>query len=90
MRFYHLYLILFSSGYFLTALEDSLSMMLKTGLKPLLFKYVMFSFNVANLDVSFDYFTGFASMSVDDQSYSTKISIFPLIDLIENFLVKSM
>ena len=63
-------------------------MMLKTGLKPLLVKYGMFFLNIAIVDSSLKYFTGVSRIALDDQSYSTKNSVFPSIDLIGNFLVK--
>ena len=62
-------------------------MMLKSGLKHLFVKYMMFSLNVAIVEVSVRYFTGVANIAFDDQSYITKISVFPSLDLIENFPV---
>ena len=78
-----------SSRYFLTALEDTLSMVLKTGLKPLFVKYVMVYLKVSIVDVSFKYFTGVARITFDDQSYKSNIAVFASIDLIANFPVKS-
>ena len=70
----------YSSNYLLTALEDKLSMMLNTGLKPFLVKYVMFYFKVAIVDSSFKYFTGVARIALDDQSYSTKNLYFLILN----------
>ena len=53
-------------------------------LKPIFVGYVMFSLNVAIVEVSVKYFTGVANIAFDDQSYSTNISVFPSIDLIGN------
>ena len=77
-----------SSGYFLTSFEATLSMMLK-GFKPLFVKYVIFYFKVAIVDVSFKSFTGIDRIEFYCQSYIKKISVFPSVDLIGNFLVKS-
>ena len=79
--------ILLSSRYFLTDLEATLSMMLNTVLKPLFFRYVMFSSNVAIVEVSVQYFTGVYNIVFDGQSYSTNIDVFPTIDIIGNFPV---
>ena len=64
-------------------------MMLKTGLNPIFFKYVMLYLNVGTVVSSFKSFTGVVSMALDDQSHNTKIELFSLIDLIRNFPVKS-
>ena len=69
--------MLSSSRYFLTVLEATLSMMLKTGLKPLLVKYMMFPLKVAIFDSSFKSLTGVARISLDDHYYITKTSVFP-------------
>ena len=47
----------------------------------------MFSLNVAIVDVSFKYFTGVSRIAFYDQC--NNIAVFPSIDLIVNFLVKS-
>ena len=49
-------LIFFSSRYFLSSFEATLLMMLKTVLKPLFVKYVIFSLNVATVDSSFGFY----------------------------------
>ena len=49
-------MMFFSSKYFLTALEATLSMMLKTGLKPLIVKYVIFYLKVDIINAYFKYF----------------------------------
>ena len=49
----------------------------------------MFSLKIATVEVSFKYFTGVSRIAFDDQLYSTKIDVFPSIDPIENFPVKS-
>ena len=59
--------MLSSSRYFLTAVEATLPMMLKTGLKPLFVKYVMFSLKVAIVDISVKSFTGVSRIAFDDQ-----------------------
>ena len=64
-------------------------MMLKMGLNPLFVNYAMFDLNLDTIDSAFRYFTRVESMELDDQSYSTKNSVFPLIHLIGNFTVKS-
>ena len=47
-------IMMFSSyRYFLNALEDTLLMMLKAGLKPLFVNYVMFHLKFTIVDVSF-------------------------------------
>ena len=56
-----------SSRYFLTALKYTLSMILKTGLKPLFVKYVMFSLKVSIVDESLKYFIGVARIAFDYQ-----------------------
>ena len=63
-------------------------MILKTFLKPLFFKVCDFYLKVAIVDVSYKYFTGVAKISFDDQSYSTKISVFPSINMVGDFPVK--
>ena len=73
------------SRYFLTALDATLSMMFKTGLKSLFISNMMFSLNVKIVEVSVKYFTGVSNIVFDDQSYSTKISVLPSLDLIGNF-----
>ena len=78
-----------SSRYFFIVLEATFSMMLKNSLKPLLVTYVMFSLKVAIVDVSFKYFTGVDGIAFDDHLYSTKMVVFPSIDLIGNLPVKS-
>ena len=83
-------LIFYSSGYLSTTLEATLSMMLKTGLKPLSFKYIMLSLDVATIDFPFKSFTGVARMSLDDQLYTTRVDVFTLIDLNGDFPVKLM
>ena len=80
-------LMFYSSRYFWTALEATLSMMLNTVLKPLFVRYVMFSSNVAIVEVSVQYFTGVYNIVFDGQSYSTNIDVFPTIDIIGNFPV---
>ena len=62
-------------------------MILKTFLKPLFFKVCDFYLKVAIVDVSYKYFTGFAKISFDDQSYSTKIAVSPSLDMIRKFYV---
>ena len=74
-----------SSRYFLTAMEATLSMMLKTGLKPIFVKYVMFYLNAAIVDSPFKYFTGVSRIALDYQLHITKMAVFPSIDLIGNF-----
>ena len=81
--------VFYSYRSFLTTLEDTLPMMLNTGLKPLFVRNVMFSLNIAIVAVSVKSFTGVADISFDDQSYSTKICWFPSNDLIGNVPVKS-
>ena len=76
-----------SSGYFLAAFEATLSMMLKTGLKHLFVRYVMFSLNVSIVEVSVISFTGVDKIAFDDQSYSTNISVLLSLDLIGKFPV---
>ena len=73
----------------MTDLEASLSMMLKTGLKPLSVNYVIFSLKVDIVDVSFKYFIGVARIAFDDQLYITNIDVIPYIDQIGYFPVKS-
>ena len=73
----------------MTVLEATLSMMLKTGLKPLLVKYMMFPLKVAIFDSSFKSLTGVARISLDDHYYITKTYVFPSIDLIGDFPVNS-
>ena len=75
--------------YFLTALEAILQMMLKIVLKPLFVKYVIFYLKVSNVDSSLKCLTDFARISLDDQSYSTRMSVFSYIGLIGDFPVKS-
>ena len=53
VRFTSSIMVLSYFKYFLTALEATLTMMLKTILKPIFVKYVMFSLKVATVDVSF-------------------------------------
>ena len=89
VRFYQLYFYVFLFQIFLIELEATLSMMLNTGLKPLFVKYVMFYFKVAIVNSSFKFKTGIARVELDDQSYSTKMAVFPSIELIGNFPVKS-
>ena len=81
--------MLSSSKYFLTDLEDTLSMVLKTSLKPLLVKYMMLSLKIAIVDSSFKYFIGVVRIAFCDQSYSIKVSVCSSIDIIGNFPVKS-
>ena len=47
----------------------------------------MFSLNVVIIEVSVRSFTWVANIAFKDQSYSTKIAVFPSIDLIGNFPV---
>ena len=75
--------------YLLTALEATLSLMLKDGLKPLFVKYVMFSLKVDIVDVSFKYFNVVARVAFYYQLYSTKTDVFPYINQIGDFPVKS-
>ena len=81
--------ILSSPRYFFTGFEATLSMMLKTGLKPLFVRYVMFSLNVSIVEVSIRSSTGFSNIVFDDQLYSTNIAVLPYLDLIGNFPVQS-
>ena len=76
-----------SSRYCLTAFEATLYMMLNTGLKPLFVRYLMFSFNIAIVEISVRSFTGIANIKFYDQLYSTKIAVLPFLDLIRNFNV---
>ena len=62
-------------------------MMLNTISKPRFVRYVMFSLNVVIIEVSVRSFTWVANIAFKDQSYSTKIAVFPSIDLIGNFPV---
>ena len=71
----------------MTALYATLSMILKTGSKPLFVRLVMFSLNVAIVEVSVRYFTGVAKISFYDQLYSTKIAVLLALDQIGNFPV---
>ena len=64
-------------------------MMLNTGLKSLFVRYVMFSLNVQIVEVSIKYFTGVSNIKFDNQLYSTKITVFPYIELVSNEPVKS-
>ena len=64
-------------------------MMLNTSLKPLFVRYVIFSLNVAIVEVSVKYFTGVANIAFDDQLYSINNSVFPYIDMVGKFPVKS-
>ena len=82
-------LMFFYSRYFFTDLEATLPMMLKTGLKPCFVKYVIFSLKISIVDSSFRFLTGVARKSLDNQLYRTKMAVFPSIDLIGNFPVKS-
>ena len=82
-------LIFYSSGYLSTTLEATLSMMLKTGLKPLSFKYIMLSLDVATIDFPFKSFTGVARMALNKTLHSAKMSVFLFIYLIGNCPVKS-
>ena len=82
-------LLLSSSRYFLNDLEYKLSMMLNTGLNNIFVRYVMFYLNVAIVEVSVKSFTGVSNISFNGQSYTTKISVFPSIDMIDNLPVKS-
>ena len=63
-------------------------MILKTGLKPLFVKYVMFSLKIVIVDASFEYFTDVSKVEFYDQSNSTTFYVFSSIDLIGNFPVK--
>ena len=56
-----------SSRYFLTALKATLSMMLKTGLKPIFVKYAMFSLNVAIVYLSLKYVSSVSRIALDYQ-----------------------
>ena len=78
-----------SSRYLLTDFEAKFSIMSKTGLKPLFVKYVIFSLKVDIVDVSFKYFNGVARVAFYYQSYSTKTDVFPYINQIGDFPVKS-
>ena len=78
-----------SSKYFLIALEATLSMRLNSSLKPLFVKYMMFSLKFAIVYSHFNFLTGVAMISLYDQSYSTKMALFPYIDLMGDFTVKS-
>ena len=82
-------LMFFYYRYFLTVLEATFPMMLKTGLKPLFVKYVMFSLKVDIADSYFKYLTGLARIAFDDRLYSTNMEVFPSIELIGNFPLKS-
>ena len=73
----------------MTALEDTLSMRLDTGLKPLFVRYVKFYLNVLTVEVSVKYFTEVYNITLDDHLYSIKITVFASIDLIGNVLVES-
>ena len=64
-----------------------LSMILRTGLEPLFVRYVMFSLNVAIVEVYVRSLTGVANISFGDHSYSTKIAVLPSLELIGNFSV---
>ena len=79
--------IYISSRYFLTALKATLSVMLNTGLKPIFVRHVMFYLNVEIVEVYVNYFTGFANIALDDQSYITNIAVFPSLDRIGNLTV---
>ena len=74
-----------SSSYFLTALDATLSMILKTGLKPLFVRYVMFSLNVVIVEVSVRSFTGVAKIAFYNQLYSTNIAVLLSLDMIRKF-----
>ena len=82
VRFYQFYFDALLFQIFFIALEATLQMMLNTGFKPLFVKYVMFSFKVAIIDSLFKIITGVARISLDYQSYSTKMDVFNSIDLI--------
>ena len=58
-------------------------------MKPLFVKYGMFSLKVSIVDAPFKYITGVDRIRFYYQLYSTKISMFPSIGLIGDFLVKS-
>ena len=77
------------SRYILTTFEATFLMTLRTGLKPLFVRDVLFSLKVAIVDVSFKYFTGVSRIAFDDQLYSTNIAVFRSIDLIGGFKVNS-
>ena len=77
------------SGYFLTALEATLSMRLNTVLKPIFVRYLMFYMNVAIIEISIKYFSGVSNITFDDQSYIINIAVFLYIDLIGKFPAKS-
>ena len=57
--------MLSSSRYFSTDLEATLSMILKTVLKPLFVKYAIFFLKFAIVDESFKSFTGVAKITFD-------------------------
>ena len=69
----------------MTDFEATLSMMLKTGLKPLFVRYVMFSLNVAIVEVYVRSFTGVANIAFDNQLYSTNIAVLLSLDMIRKF-----
>ena len=69
----------------MTDFEATLSMMLKTGLKPLFVRYVMFSLNVAIVEVYVRSFTGVANITFDNQLYSTNIAVLLSLDMIRKF-----
>ena len=73
----------------MTTLGATFSIMLSTGLKPIIVRYVMFSMNDTIIEEYVKYFTGYADITFNDQSYSTNIAAFPFIDLIGKFPVKS-
>ena len=66
-----------------------LSMILKTGLKTIFARYVMFSLNVEISEVSVRSFTGVANILFANQSHSTNITVFPSLYLVGKFLVYS-
>ena len=78
-------LMLSSSRYFLTDLEATLSMILKTYLDPLFVKYAIFFLKFSIVDESFKSFTGIARIKFDYHSYKTNMDVFPSIDLIGYF-----
>ena len=78
-------LMLSSSRYFLTDLEATLSMILKTDLNPLFVKYAIFFLKFSIVDESFKSFTGIARIKFDYHSYKTNMDVFPSIDLIGYF-----
>ena len=75
------------SRYLLTAFEATFYMMLKIVFKPLFVRYLMFSLNVAIVEVYVRYFNGVSNIAFDDQLYITKIAVFLSLDPIGNFPV---